>query len=106
MSKAGRKILKGAEEALAIARGDADASTYRVFVPPSIDVKEIRHELEMTQEEFANSYGFQVATVRDWEQGRSNPIEHSRAYLMVIQNEPKAVEKALRKADEEVRVGV
>jgi len=33
--------------------------------------------------------------VRDWEQGRSQPDSAARAYLMVIEREPEAVERAL-----------
>jgi putative transcriptional regulator len=50
----------------------------------------------MTQETFALRFG--LARVRDWEQGRSAPNGAVRAYLKVIQNEPEAVERALRAA--------
>ena len=39
--------------------------------------------------------GFPIATLRDWEQGRSRPDTSARAYLTVIEREPKAVERAL-----------
>jgi putative transcriptional regulator len=50
----------------------------------------------MTQKEFAVSFGFSVNTVRHWEQGRRVPEGPTRAYLLVIAREPKAVQKALR----------
>jgi putative transcriptional regulator len=37
-----------------------------------------------------------VNTVRHWEQGRRVPEGPTRAYLMVIDREPEAVQKALR----------
>jgi putative transcriptional regulator len=52
----------------------------------------------MTQQEFAVSFGFSVNTVRHWEQGRRVPEGPTRAYLLVIDREPKAVQKALRVA--------
>jgi putative transcriptional regulator len=98
MTKLGKDLIKAAKEARAIARGEADRSTYRIHVPPQIDVKRLREALGMTQPEFAARYGFKLATLRDWEQRRSQPVEHARAYLLVIKKNPKAVSKALRAA--------
>ena len=36
-----------------------------------------------------------VPRIRDWEQGRSKPDGAVRAYLLVIQREPEAVNRAL-----------
>jgi putative transcriptional regulator len=89
-------ILRGLNEALAIANGTADESQYVVHIPAEIDVRAIRGRLGMTQQEFSVSFGFSVNTVRHWEQGRRVPEGPTRAYLMVIDREPKAVQKALR----------
>ena len=42
-------------------------------MPRAIDVKAIRRRAGLTQPAFAASYGFSVAAVRDWEQGRRRP---------------------------------
>jgi putative transcriptional regulator len=42
MSNLGKRLIKSAKEARAIARGETDASTYKIFVPAKIDVKAIR----------------------------------------------------------------
>lgn len=89
-------ILRGLNEALAFAEGTADKSRYVVHIPAEIDVKAIRVRLGMTQQEFAVRFGFSVNTVRHWEQGRRVPEGPTRAYLLVIDREPKAVQKALR----------
>jgi putative transcriptional regulator len=96
MSKIGASILRGFEEAIAFAEGTADISLYQVHIPPEIDVKAIRGRLGLTQQEFAIRFGFSVNTVRHWEQGRRVPEGPTRAYLMVIDREPEAVQKALR----------
>ena len=57
--------------------------------------KIIRRALGLTQEEFAARYRIPVGTLRDWEQGRAEPDETARAYLMVIAREPEMVRKAL-----------
>ncbi len=90
------EIKTGLLEAVAIARGEAEPA--RVYVPERIDVKAIRKKLHMTQSEFAARFSFNVARVRDWEQGRSQPDGALRAYLLVIERQPKAVEKALKVA--------
>jgi putative transcriptional regulator len=89
-------ILRGLNEALAFANGTADESQYVVHIPAEIDVRAIRGRLGLTQQEFAVRFGFSVNTLRHWEQGRRVPEGPTRAYLMVIDREPQAVEKALR----------
>jgi putative transcriptional regulator len=96
MSKVGEGIIRGLEQALAFAEGAADMSLYRVHIPPEIDVRAIRGRLGLTQQEFAFRFGFSINTLRHWEQGRRVPEGPTRAYLLVIDREPQAVQKALR----------
>lgn len=58
------------------------------------DAKRLRLRLMLTQEEFAGRYGIPLGTLRDWEQGRSEPDATARAYLKVIGVEPEATAKA------------
>jgi putative transcriptional regulator len=95
MSGLGKRLIKSAKEARAIARGEVDEKTYKVFVPPKIDVKAIRARRGLTQEEFCLRYGLSVASLRDWEQGRFSPDPTARAYLTIIDRAPEAVEEAL-----------
>ena len=46
-----------------------------------IKVRDMRHQLEMTQEEFAQELGITVSTVNRWENGHSNPRKLARATL-------------------------
>ena len=98
MSKVVDSTRRGLEEAVAFAQGRADAKAYRVHVPADVDVKAIRARLAMTQEEFAGRFGFSVNTLRHWEQGVRRPDGPARAYLLVIDRAPKAVQKALHAA--------
>jgi putative transcriptional regulator len=98
MSKVGEGIIRGLEQALAFAEGTADVSLYRVHIPPEIDVKAIRGRLGLTQQEFADRFGFNINTLRHWEQGRRVPDGPARAYLRVIDREPEAAQRALRTA--------
>jgi len=96
VSKIGASILRGFEEAIAFAEGTADMSLYQVHIPAEIDVRAIRGRLGLTQQQFAIRFGFSVNTLRHWEQGRRVPEGPTRAYLLVIDREPEAVQKALR----------
>ena len=61
--------------------------------------KRIRFDLKLSQEQFAERYGLSLATLRDWEQYRSEPDTAALSYLKVIQADPKGTAKALKKAD-------
>jgi putative transcriptional regulator len=57
--------------------------------------KTLRRALGLTQEEFAARYHIPIGTLRDWEQGRSEPDQPARAYLHVIARDPEGVRRAL-----------
>lgn len=96
MSKAAHSIRKCLEEAVAYAKGRARKRAYRVHVPEHVDVKAIRTKLGMTQQAFAARFGFSINTLRHWEQGKREPEGPTRAYLLVIDRAPAAVQRALR----------
>ena len=98
MSSLGKRLIQSAKEARKIARGEAVPKSYKIHIPPKINVRAVRRRLNMTQEEFALRYRLTLARVRDWEQGRSTPDITARAYLTIIEREPRAVERALAKA--------
>jgi putative transcriptional regulator len=58
-------------------------------------IKTLRRVLSLTQEEFAACYHIPIGTLRDWEQGRSEPDQPARAYLTVIAHDPEGVRRAL-----------
>jgi putative transcriptional regulator len=88
MSKLGKRMIKAMDEAIAIAKGEADPSTYRVHVPSSIDVRAVRLKLKMTQASSPAGLGLSSQRSGDWEQ-------NSRVLLTIIEHEPEAVERAL-----------
>jgi putative transcriptional regulator len=58
-------------------------------------VKVMGRALGLTQEEFSTRFRIPLGTLRDWEQGKSEPDQAARAYLTVIARDPEAVQKAL-----------
>ena len=65
--------------------------------PRMPQVKVIRRALRLTQEAFCARYQIPLGTLRDWEQGRSEPDAPARAYLKVIAVDPEGAAKALAK---------
>jgi putative transcriptional regulator len=98
MSKLGKRLLRAAKEARSIARGEAKASTYRIYLPGDIDVQSIRKQLGLSQAQFSARFGIPAGTLRDWEQGRRVPDGPARVLLKVIEHDPRAVERALTAA--------
>ena len=94
--KAFDKIAAGLTEALEIARGHAKPT--KLYVPPEIKVRDIRKKLNLSQDDFAAEFGFTINQIRDWEQGRSRPLDGLRAYLMIIQRDPEVVLNLLRRS--------
>jgi putative transcriptional regulator len=95
--KTGHKIESGVKEAISYAKG-TPVSRVRLTpysVPHNIDVKKLREGLGMSQPEFALLFGFNLATLRQWEQGRRYPDGPARVLLTVIGHNPVAVRKAL-----------
>lgn len=93
MSKFGEVLIQSENEALAIAKGEAEPA--RVFTPPSIDVVAICKQLGLSQQTFARRFGLSAAMVRDWEQKRRNPDQGARTLLTVIARDPEAVARAV-----------
>jgi putative transcriptional regulator len=81
------------------ARADPDAQPLtradfkRMQVIPRVKI--IRRALHLTQEEFAERYHIPLGTLRDWEQGRSEPDQPTRAYLTLIARDPEHVHRML-----------
>ena len=57
--------------------------------------KIIRRALDLTQQEFAARYRIPLGTLRDWEQGRAEPDQPTRAYLTLIARDPDHVNRIL-----------
>ena len=61
----------------------------------AVDVKALRARLGISQEDFAGRFGLDVATVRNWEQGRTTPDGPAAALLHLIDRDPDKVVELL-----------
>ena len=93
MSKLFEDMMSGLRDVDAFLAGET--AGYKVNVPAKVDVKSIRKKLHMTQARFSDTFGFSLDAVKHWEGGRRVPESSTRAFLIVIEKNPKAVIAAL-----------
>jgi len=58
------------------------------------EAAKIRHELDLTQEDFAALLGVSLATVRKWERGTGEPSGAAKTLLEVVRTHPDVVRQA------------
>jgi putative transcriptional regulator len=96
-SELGRQVLEGLKLVEKHVKGEIELPRRQVEVPDFVDVKAVREKSGLTQAEFARRYGISPRSLQEWEQGRRQPEGAVRAYLLVIDRNPRAVESALRR---------
>jgi putative transcriptional regulator len=57
-------------------------------------LRHMRSKLDMTQEQFALRFGFDLDALQNWEQGRRTPDRAILSYLRVIARDPGAAARA------------
>jgi putative transcriptional regulator len=68
------------------------------FSPPTAeDIRIIRQNLGLTQEEFAERFGFDAVNVRRWEQKRGCPDQVSCLMFKLIDHDPESASGLVRK---------
>jgi putative transcriptional regulator len=93
MNKFSRELIESLTEGVEQAEGKPTGGrTHIVDVP---DVRAIRRQLRMSQQEFARTYRIPLATLKNWEQGRRQPDAPAAAYLQVIAKHPREAREAL-----------
>ena len=93
MKTAFEELMTGLDEVQAFLAGERKG--FKVHVPDEVDVKSIRHRLNMTQSRFSETFGFSLDAIKHWEGGRRTPEAPARTLLTVIDKNPAAVITAL-----------
>ena len=93
MNKFSKDLIESLTEACEHAEGKR--GEVRVHVVEVPDVRAIRRQLRMSQQEFARVYRIPLATLKNWEQGRRQPDAPAAAYLQVIAKCPREARDAL-----------
>ncbi|WP_165185852.1 helix-turn-helix domain-containing protein [Caulobacter soli] len=89
----GQDLIASLEEALDHADGKGKGALEHVVEAP--DVRSLREQLRMSQQEFSHAYKIPLPTLKGWEQGRRHPDATAAAFLNVIARLPKETQKAL-----------
>lgn len=89
-------ILNGLKDALSFAKKEPNGAKVHKVQVKDIDVKELREKLDLTQEALADTFGFNLATVRNWKQGKRQPEGPAKVLLNVIAYNPQCVFEAIR----------
>ncbi len=88
-------VLRGVEDVIKHLEGDAELLPDFDCVPQQ-DVKAIRNKLNLSQSQFAGTFGIPLATVKNWEQGRRTPDQPANVLLFVISQVPDVVASCLQ----------
>lgn len=87
------ELMESVQQMDEIIQGERQPS--REFVVDALQVRNIRKATGLSQARFAAMIDVQVATLRNWEQGRREPTGPAKALLRAIHNDPAQVLKAL-----------
>jgi len=93
MNTAFEEIREGLETAIEHAKGNN--SKVVLHKPRMVNVKNLRHKMHMTQQEFCAMFGIALGTLRHWEQGDREPKGPALVLLNVVEKNPEAVLDAL-----------
>ncbi len=83
-------LIVAMREVLAHVRGDITLES-RVIEVSRPEVKEIRQQYSLSQQDFARLFGISVRTLQKWEQGSRFPQGPAKVLLNVIAKNPQAV---------------
>lgn len=89
-------MMAGLDDMKAYLDGDRSRVVVHHFHnPDSGAIKDLRSRLGMSQKKFAESFGFPVDCIKNWETGRRTPDTSAQILLRVIERNPQAVIEAL-----------
>lgn len=87
-------ILQGLKETIADANGES-VNGIKKSVVYHIQPQQIRQQLNMSQSQFAKTFGIPIRTLQGWEQGRRKIDMTTASYLRTISKFPNEVQIAL-----------
>jgi putative transcriptional regulator len=88
------ELVSSVREGGRILRGKVKPA--RTFIIEAPDVKKIRANYDLSQNEFAALMGISVKTLRNWEQGRRVPEGAARVLLQVVAKHPDVIWDVVR----------
>ena len=80
----GQEVIGSLKEAIAWASGEPVRVRVTNVKVPKTDVRAVRRKLRLSQSQFAAKFGFQPATLRNWEQRRTQPDGPARVLSSLV----------------------
>ncbi len=90
-----KDITNALNEVLAYVEGKETGIVKHNIKTDEIDVKKIRHQLNLTQVEMALLLGTSASGLIKWEQGTRKPHGAAKTLLRVMEKEPNAIIRTL-----------
>lgn len=96
--------LPGRKSTDTLERGRAALRAIRLFYANgdrdsfAASLQQLRKELDLKQKEFAEIYGIDLSTLRNWEQKRTVPDLTAQSYLNAIAEKPEVIAEAILNA--------
>lgn len=87
------ELVQSLKEAKAISQGHAQPS--RRFSVDTPDVRSVREQIGLSQNEFADLMRVSVKTLQNWEQQRRTPTGPASALLKIVTTSPELALKTL-----------
>ena len=96
LSPLAKDLRSALQEVKAHMRGESTLEVRVVQAPEKVGVSKIRKQLGLSQRKFAESFGFSVRTVQEWESGRRTPERTARILMALIAKQPDFVARTLQ----------
>lgn len=86
------RLIKSAEQMVAIEKGELSVKAENITTFHIPDVKKIRAETQLKQNEFASLLGVSTALVQSWETARRIPNGPALKLLSMLEKQPQLFE--------------
>lgn len=86
------RLVKSAEQMVAIEKGELKVSSDSITTFKLPDVKKIRAQTQLKQNEFASLLGVSTALVQSWESARRTPNGPALKLLAMLERQPQLFE--------------
>lgn len=86
-------LIKSIKQAGEIKRGQHNPS--RTFEYSPLNVKKIREDIGLSQDQFSHLICVSIKTLQNWEPGRREPQGPAKALLLILKNDPEHAINAL-----------
>lgn len=93
------RIIRGVRETHQLFQGKGRSGFRRWPAPTQDEVRELRQSLGLSQREFSSMFGFELETLRKWEQGKSSADQASSLLFELIRRDAHGMAERIHAVD-------